>query len=102
VNIIQKYSTSVFRSAPITQTGLGFGAGTSPVVVGSTTVDSVNLNYHGKVELPTAIKLSGTDKVNISLSLPAAIASPDSNSRIIVIAHGVLALGGSNLGNRLQ
>jgi hypothetical protein len=97
VQYLQNFSTSRFRTAPITQNGLGFGAASATPSVASTVVDSFDNNTGYYPVVPT-LQLSGTSKIEITLSLPAGLAVTGGANYVIVLSlRGFLSLGASNL-----
>ena len=97
VQYLQNFSTSRLRTAPITQNGLGFGAASATPSVASTVVDSFDSNS-GFYPLVPTLQLSGTSKLDITISLPAGLTAAGSGQYVIILAvRGFLSLGASNL-----
>jgi hypothetical protein len=97
VQYLQNFSTNRFRTTGATQNGLGFGAASATPAVASTVVDEFNSGYGYTAVVPT-LQLSGTSKIDITVSLPQGLTAAASGSYVIVLAlRGFLSLGASNL-----
>jgi hypothetical protein len=97
VQYLQNFSTNRFRTTGATQNGLGFGAASATPAVASTVVDEFNSGYGYTAIVPT-LQLSGTSKIDITVSLPEGLTAAGSGSYVIVLAlRGFLSLGASNL-----
>ena len=97
VQYLQNFSTNRFRTTGVTQNGLGFGGATTTPVLASTVVDEFNSGYGYTAMVPT-LQLSGTSKIDITVSLPEGLTAAASGSYVIVLAlRGFLSLGASNL-----
>jgi hypothetical protein len=97
VQYLQNFSTNRFRTTGATQNGLGFGGATTTPVLASTVVDEFNSGYGYTAVVPT-LQLSGTSKIDITVSLPEGLTAAASGSYVIVLAlRGFLSLGASNL-----
>jgi hypothetical protein len=102
VQYLQNFSTLRLRRAPVTQTGLGFGAATTATsqttAVTSTVIDSFNGEQDGYYPLVPTLQLSGTSKIDIQLILPEALGGTvESNACVMIAFRGFLSLGASNL-----
>jgi hypothetical protein len=97
VQYLQNFSTNRFRTTGATQNGLGFGAASATPAVASTVVDEFNSGYGYTAVVPT-LQLSGTSKIDITVSLPQGLTAAATGSYVIVLAlRGFLSLGASNL-----
>jgi len=97
VQYLQNFSTNRFRTTGATQNGLGFGAASATPSVASTVIDEFNSGYGYTAIVPT-LQLSGTSKIEITVSLPEGLTAAGSGSYVIVLAlRGFLSLGASNL-----
>ena len=97
VQYLQNFSTNRFRTTGATQNGLGFGAASATPSVASTVIDEFNSGYGYTAIVPT-LQLSGTSKIEITVSLPEGLTQASSGSYVIVLAlRGFLSLGASNL-----
>jgi len=97
VQYLQNFSTNRFRTTGATQNGSGFGAASATPAVASTVVDEFNSGYGYTAIVPT-LQLSGTSKIDITVSLPEGLTAAISGSYVIVLAlRGFLSLGASNL-----
>jgi hypothetical protein len=97
VQYLQNFSTNRFRTTGTSQNGLGAGAVATTGAVVSTLVDEFNSGYGYTAIVPT-LQLSGTSKIDITVSLPSGLDAAPSGSYVIVLAlRGFLSLGASNL-----
>lgn len=97
VQYLQNFSTNRFRTTGVSQNGLGAGAVATTGAIVSTLVDEFNSGYGYAAIVPT-LQLSGTSKIEITLSLPEGLTQAASGSYVIVLAlRGFLSLGASNL-----
>jgi len=97
VQYLQNFSTNRFRTTGTSQNGLGAGAVATTGAVVSTLVDEFNSGYGYTAIVPT-LQLSGTSKIEITVSLPEGLTQASSGSYVIVLAlRGFLSLGASNL-----
>lgn len=99
VQYLQNFSTNRFRTTGTTQNGLGSGVQVTATAsnVLSTVVDEFNSGYGYTAIVPT-LQLSGTSKIDITVSLPEGLTAAASGSYVIVLAlRGFLSLGASNL-----
>lgn len=98
VQYLQNFSTSRFRSAPITQNGQGFGAVATTGAVVSTTTDSWTPSS-GFYSLTPTLQISGTSKVELSLQLPTGLTAATGGAVYVICLalRGFLSLGASNL-----
>jgi hypothetical protein len=103
VQYLQNFSTNRFRTTGTTQNGSGYGATTpalspaGPITLTSTVVDEFNSGYGYTAIVPT-LQLSGTSKIDITVSLPEGLTAAGSGSYVIILAlRGFLSLGASNL-----
>jgi hypothetical protein len=99
VQYLQNFSTNRFRTTGTTQNGLGQGVQVTATAsnVLSTVVDEFNSGYGYTAIVPT-LQLSGTSKIEITVSLPEGLTQAASGSYVIVLAlRGFLSLGASNL-----
>lgn len=97
VQYLQNFSILRNRRAQTTQTGLTYGYTTSGATAPNG-VDSFNGENDGFYPLVPTLQLSGTSKIDITVSLPAALAAAGSGTYVIIVAvRGFLALGASNL-----
>lgn len=98
VQYLQNFSTSRFRTTGVTQDGLGYGAASATPTVASTVVDSFDSNTGWYPVVPT-LQLSGTSKIDLTISLPASLNAAGGGSTYVILLafRGFLSLGASNL-----
>jgi hypothetical protein len=99
VQYLQNFSTNRFRTTGASQNGLGYGVQVTATAsnVLSTNIDEFNSGYGYTAIVPT-LQLSGTSKIDITVSLPEGLTAASSGSYVIVLAlRGFLSLGASNL-----
>lgn len=97
VQYLQNFSILRNRFAQQTQTGLTYGYTTSGATAPNG-VDSFDGSKDGFYPLMPTIQLSGTSKIDVNISLPAALTAAGSGQYVIIVAiRGFLALGASNL-----
>lgn len=91
VNYLQNFDLLRCYSSPIVQTGNIFATGGD-----TTAMNSINGSQDGFAALVPSLQFSGTAKVDITITLPTALAVTNA-CEINLIFRGFLSLGASNL-----
>jgi hypothetical protein len=97
VQYLQNYGIARMRKAPIVQTGLTYGYTTTGATAPNG-VDSFDGATDGFYPIVPTLQLSGTSKLNITVTLPGSLNAAASGEHVLILCvRGFLSLGASNL-----